>query len=620
MCVESCRQSSHINSASLFDAKTMKVASPTLLLLAALAVGHQHVNGFVPSSTFVNPSLASSMASQKIPLGAPTRSSLSMIDPSAFAETTSSFFNSFGTTDLLAFTDQGQNLAGTFFQASLLPYLVFLYFLGFRGNRISDLGNFGFQFILFFVLTTIPSGIISKSVYGTSLANVDYLHGGAELLLTLSTLLIVSASQWHEATALFDSTKLCSNTISSLLTHIYVQCIGFKEASTNPNPPPVSKGRNLALAVGIGFAALCAAGPQIPLDVHAPFLFGIGNLSPDTVLSLPWVSHTEPENALSIPTWAIHFSSVIEYVVAMRLVWEYAETTENPTWKGLTWGMFPLHMSGICACTYHFFYNPSVLQFLVSMQAGFTLLGNITCAIAAYRIARSNGWTLDEVNPLPKSDTNPSGLMVDAIAALPLVKQEPKESNTQLAIKLAVATFATSYIVKYGELGLDFPFTPNAATALAIALGIPAITGVYYYNKGKQETGEGFSLSIPGFGGDSEGGLSMDDVKKYGVAGTVAYVLTELAFWAVAFPVASTALYQSTGHWPDVINDPTDRATVLGFIFAGANIARLLVPVRLGAALALAPWVDDNILSRMNQGGEMKSANIPETAPSTEQD
>jgi hypothetical protein len=78
-------------------------------------------------------------------------------------------------------------------------------------------------------------------------------------------------------------------------------------------------------------------------------------------------------------------------------------------------------------------------------------------------------------------------------------------------------------------------------------------------------------------------------------------------------------LYQSTGHWPDVINDTTDRATVLGFIFAGANIARLLVPLRLGAALALAPWVDDNILSKFGEGGKLKSANIAE-ASAAEQD
>jgi hypothetical protein len=420
------------------------------------------------------------------------------------------------------------------------------------------------------------------------LANVDYLHGGAELLLTISTLLI---------------------------------CIGFKEAQTNPNPPPASKGRNIAFAVGLGFAALCAAGPQIPLDVHAPFLFGLGDLSPDMVFQLPWVIHSEPANALSIPTWAIHFSSVIEYVFAMGLVWDYSKATENETWKGLTWGMLPLHASGICACTYHFFYNPPALQFLVSMQAGFTLLGNLTCAIAAYRIARSNGWTLDELNPFPKSDTSPTGLMVDATAALPLITTPRQESNLALAGKLAATTLGFSYLVKYGELGLDLPFTPNAFVALAMVAGIPALTAFYFYQEGKEETGQGFNLpSIPGFGGkDGEGLLSMADVKKYGVAGTVAYVLTELAFWAVAFPVASTALYQSTGHWPDVINDTTDRATVLGFIFAGANIARLLVPLRLGAALALAPWVDDNILSKFGEGGKLKSANIAE-ASAAEQD
>jgi len=95
-------------------------------------------------------------------------------------------------------------------------------------------------------------------------------------------------------------------------------------------------------------------------------------------------------------------------------------------------------------------------------------------------------------------------------------------------------------------------------------------------------------------------GLSMADVKKFGVSGTVAYILTELLFWAIAFPVASTVLYQSSGHWPDIVHDGTDRATVVGFIFAGANIARLLVPLRLGLALALAPWVDEKIINRQS--------------------
>merc|ERR1719343_1247018 len=83
-----------------------------------------------------------------------------------------------------SFVDQGQNLAGIFFQQSLLPYLAFMYFLSFRANRIPAIANFGFQFVLIFVASTIPAGIIAKSIYETSLANVDWLHGWAELLLT----------------------------------------------------------------------------------------------------------------------------------------------------------------------------------------------------------------------------------------------------------------------------------------------------------------------------------------------------------------------------------------------------------------------------------------------------
>ena len=130
-----------------------------------------------------------------VPTTRAASSSLGMMDAASLvmdfqATTTAATIDSSNL--LLSFTDQGQNLAGIFFQASLLPYLLFLYFLSFRANRIPSLGNFGFQFVLLFVMSTIPSGIISKSVYGTSLANVDWLHGGAEALLTVANVMIVS--------------------------------------------------------------------------------------------------------------------------------------------------------------------------------------------------------------------------------------------------------------------------------------------------------------------------------------------------------------------------------------------------------------------------------------------
>jgi len=104
-------------------------------------------------------------------------------------------------------------------------------------------------------------------------------------------------------------------------------------------------------------------------------------------------------------------------------------------------------------------------------------------------------------------------------------------------------------------------------------------------------------------------GLSgFQQIKKFGAAGTLAYILTELAFWVVAFPVAFTTYYQTFGHWPDFINVPDDRTAVLGFIFAGANIARLAVPLRLGAAFALVPWVEENVVKKFGIGGVEESS------------
>ena len=267
-------------------------------------------------------------------------------------------------------------------------------------------------------------------------------------------------------------------------------------------------------------------------------------------------------------------------------MWKFAETTDNPKWKGLTWGMLPLHASGICACTYHFFYNPSALQFLVTSQAGLTLLGNITCMIAAFRIATSNGWTISEINPFPQKSTNPQGLVADGLAAMPLKVDDNMESGAVLAGKIVSLTLFASYLVKYGELGLDLPFTPNPGVAVAMIVGIPALTAYTYYSK-SEVNGEKPRFALPSFGNKDGPSLSMDDVKKYGKAGTVAYVLTELAFWIVAFPVASYALYNSTGHWPDVLNDNTDRAAVLGFYLCRRQHCASLCARTVGCGIGL---------------------------------
>ncbi|EFA70731.1 conserved hypothetical protein [Cylindrospermopsis raciborskii CS-505] len=90
-----------------------------------------------------------------------------------------------------------------------------------------------------------------------------------------------------------------------------------------------------------------------------------------------------PMNALSIPTWIIHISSVIEWVVAISLIWKYGELTQNHSWRGFALAMIPALISALSACTWHYFDNPQSLEWLVTLQATTTLIGNFTLWAAA---------------------------------------------------------------------------------------------------------------------------------------------------------------------------------------------------------------------------------------------
>lgn len=197
----------------------------------------------------------------------------------------------------MAFADQAGNLAGTFFQASLLPYVGFLYFLGYERNNTPKQALFGFQFLLLFVLSTVFTGIVTKSVYSSSLADVDWLHGAAEALLTTSNL--------------------------------YVG-LGFRSALAGSAPPEDGRFRIPAFAVFAVVVVATALGPSLlGFEQHSAFLFGVGNLAENPLAGIFESVRAEPSNALSIPTWAIHFSSVFEWLFAMGFVSQYAQATGN---------------------------------------------------------------------------------------------------------------------------------------------------------------------------------------------------------------------------------------------------------------------------------------------------
>jgi len=78
----------------------------------------------------------------------------------------------------------------TLFALSLFPYLGFLWFIS-RSPQMPRLALYGFYGTLVFVAITIPAAIYAKVQYGEQLANVDWLHGSAEVFLTLANILLV---------------------------------------------------------------------------------------------------------------------------------------------------------------------------------------------------------------------------------------------------------------------------------------------------------------------------------------------------------------------------------------------------------------------------------------------
>ncbi len=78
----------------------------------------------------------------------------------------------------------------TLFALSLFPYLGFLWFLT-KNKKTPKLALTGFYFLLIFVAITIPAELYAENHYHKMLSNVDWLHGGAELFLTISNILVV---------------------------------------------------------------------------------------------------------------------------------------------------------------------------------------------------------------------------------------------------------------------------------------------------------------------------------------------------------------------------------------------------------------------------------------------
>lgn len=89
-------------------------------------------------------------------------------------------------------------------------------------------------------------------------------------------------------------------------------------------------------------------------------------------------------HALSLGTWWIHITSVLEWIAAIVAVQHYGLQRREGGWRWLALAMVPALASAMAACTWHLFDNSAELRGLVVLQAGLTALGNIALAAAAW--------------------------------------------------------------------------------------------------------------------------------------------------------------------------------------------------------------------------------------------
>jgi len=122
--------------------------------------------------------------------------------------------------------------------------------------------------------------------------------------------------------------------------------------------------------------------------------------------------------------------------------------------------MLPLHTSSLCACTFHLFYNAPALYPLVALQAALTLGGNVTLALAAWRLAERYA-----AAPPPQ-----------------LVAPRPPVEPNDVAFlgKTALGSLALAALVKGASPGVDVLFHPTLPAALALVLGGTAATATVF--------------------------------------------------------------------------------------------------------------------------------------------
>lgn len=94
-----------------------------------------------------------------------------------------------------------------------------------------------------------------------------------------------------------------------------------------------------------------------------------------------------------------------------------------------------------------------------------------------------------------------------------------------------------------------------------------------------------------------------NDLKESGPAGVMSYGLIELGFQSLSLMLVFYIFYSVIGRSPDFANDE-DLETFGGGAFAVSNVGRLGVPLRIALALNCVPWIQANVIDRLQKQRE----------------
>ena len=284
-------------------------------------------------------------------------------------------------------------IASPLFALSVVPYLLFLKNL-WRAETATSEQRYAFATLLVFVLISIPAEVYTKERYDTVLSNIDSLHFLIQSAISLTNLRILLA--FRDDFDLTTSTSSSTTTTTTTTTQLTAADIGRPGAAVEAVAGVILLSTGILMALDDRLIDLSSIDFQATSETSVKFMGSV------TLTIQNWRDYAQefdssftsllnvqapPSNALSVPTWGVHVFSLVEWLVAMGFVWDYGTRTQHRGWKLLTLAMLPLHASGICAVTQHFFNNDPSLEWLVALQGAFTMGGNISLLYAAKVLA-----------------------------------------------------------------------------------------------------------------------------------------------------------------------------------------------------------------------------------------